>query len=208
MKLALASLLVLTSFTHAHAEDTGMKLMQVMMRCPAISSDSKHVAIYSLAAGKDKAAKTSLAVFGGTGKLEQRIDVVPPNTDAVRATSDAAKISKVLDDGAYKRMSRVAQKDAKSDKATFTAQLSSEDAVLDVKIAKRKVTITGTRAGKKLAAISKTLPKDGPCKTADSYDLPNTMAGFDATSGLFAFEITVTEKDTVCFAHDFVVKLK
>lgn len=36
--------------------------------------------------------------------------------------------------------------------------------------------------------------------------LPTTMAGFDAASGLFAFQ--TTERDAVCFSHEFVVTLK
>jgi hypothetical protein len=209
MKVAFASVVVVALLTgRAHADDTAMQLMQVMMRCPAISSDGKHVAIYSLAAVKNPDAKTSLVVFGPTGKVEQRIEVVPPATHAERAKADAANVTKLLDDGGYKRMSRVAEKNAKSDKASFTAQLSSEDLTLDVKIAKRKVTLTGTRGGKKVKAITKTLPKDGPCKAVDFYSLANTMAGFDAASGLFAFQITATEKDTVCFSHEFVVAVK
>jgi hypothetical protein len=193
---------------HAHADDTAMQLMQVMMKTPAISSDGKHVAIYSLTATKNPDAKTSLVVFDATGKLEQRIEIVPPATHAERAKADAANVTTLLDNGGYKRMSRVAQKDSKSDKTAFTAQLTSEDVVLDVKIAKRKVTLTGTRAGKKLKAITKALPKDGPCKATDFYSLPNTMAGFDPSTGLFAFQVTATEKTTVCFSHEFVVPLK
>ena len=56
--------------------------------------------------------------------------------------------------------------------------------------------------------ITKALPKDGACKAVDHYSLTNTMSGFDATSGAFAFQITASDKDTVCFSHEMVVTLK
>ncbi|MBA3406228.1 MAG: hypothetical protein H0U13_16355, partial [Gemmatimonadaceae bacterium] len=44
-------------------------------------------------------------------------------------------------------------------------KLTSEDVTLDVKIENRKVSITGTRAGKTLAPIAVDLAaKDGGCK--------------------------------------------
>lgn len=210
MKLTVAVLAVLAAApSHARADDPAMQLMQVMMRCPAMSADGKHVAIYSVAPGDDKASRTSLAVFGAGGTLEQRIAVVPPAVDATRAAADAAKVVKLLDDGTYQRMARVASKGGVVDKHTYSTDLSSEDVTLALKIADRKVTITGTRAGKKLAPVTLALPaKDGPCTTSDTFDVANTMAGYDKKSRRLAFEVTVSSGNTVCFAHDFVITLK
>jgi len=206
MKVIVA-LLVLTSL--ARADDAAMQLMQVMMRCPAMSADGKHVAIYSTAPGDDAGSRTSLAVFDATGKLEQRISVVPPAVDATRAAADAAKVTKLLDDGKYKRMSKIASNGGVVDKKTYTTDLSSEDVKLALKIVDRKVAITGTRGGKKLAPISFALPaKDGPCKTSDTFDVANGSAGYDKTSHLLAFEVMVSSGDTVCFAHSYVIALK
>lgn len=211
MKLLAAAFVALAlAPTVARADDPGMQLMQIMMRCPAMSADGKHVAIYSLAGGDDKAAKTSLVVFGANGKLEQRVPVVPPATDVARATADAAKIVKLLDDGGYKRMSRVASKGGATAKnGDYSTDLSSEDAALKLEIVKRKITITGTRGGKKLAPIKLTLPaKDGACASSVSFSVANTMAGYDKASKQLAFEVGVFGGDAMCFAHDYVVTLK
>jgi hypothetical protein len=209
MKRFAAILVVLATQYSARADDTAMQLMQVMMRCPCMSADGKHIAIYSVAPGDDKPSRTSLAVFGESGKLEQRISVVPPAVDAKRAADDAAKITKVLDAGKYQRMARMASQGGVVDKKSYKTDLSAEDVVLALGIVDRKVTITGTRDGKKLAPIVLALPaKDGPCKTSDSFDVANTMAGYDKKSRRLAFEVTVTSGDTVCFAHDYVVTLK
>jgi hypothetical protein len=179
------------------------------MRCPAISADGKHVAIYSHAPGDDKASRTSLVVFGTDGKVLQRIGVVPPATDVARAKADVAKLTKVLDAGSYKRMGRVASKGGKQDATRYTTDLASEDAALVLAIDKRTVTITGTRGGKAIAPIKLALPaKDGPCTSSDSLSVANTMAGYDKKSGLLAFSIQVFTKDTSCFAHDYVVTVK
>jgi hypothetical protein len=207
MKLALALLLVTASVAHAD-EDPGMQLMTVMMRTPAISADGKHVAIYNEDPGTEKGAMTSLAIFGASGAVEQRISVVPPNTDAAKAKAAAAKLVTLLDDGGYKRMSRVARVSEKAAKTTYTTELKTEDVVIDVAVAKRKLKITGTRAGKKLAPISLTIPKDGPCKSVDAYGLANTMAGYDGTTSQLAFTLQAWQHDQVCFAHGFVVTLK
>jgi hypothetical protein len=50
--LSCVALVALTS--PAVADDPGMKLMGLIMRCPAISSDGKHVAIYSMAGSNEK----------------------------------------------------------------------------------------------------------------------------------------------------------
>jgi hypothetical protein len=210
MKLALtvACLLAATSTAIAD-EDVGMQLITAMMRTPAISSDGKHVAIYNEDPGSEKDAMTSLGVFAIGGALEQRVSVVPPNTSVPKAKAAAAKIAKFLDDGGYKRMSRVAQASQDAKQLTYSAQLTSEDVVIDVHLEKRKLDITYSRDGKKLAPIHLALPaKDGPCKAADAYDLPNTMAGYDKKSQVFAFTVHASQGDTVCFAHSFVVALK
>jgi len=207
-------LLAMTSFAHADEQrvpddDTGMQLMGVMMRCPAISADGKHVAIYASDPGKEKGAMTSLVVFSPKGKVEQQISVVPPATDAVKAKAAAAKITKLLDDGKYQRMSRVARVSDTTDKTKFTMQLKSEDVVIDLALADKKLTISGTRDGKKLKAVVKLkLGKDGPCPSVDGYSLANTTAGYDKATQLFAFSINAEHDSAVCFAHDYVVGLK
>jgi hypothetical protein len=208
MKLVIACLVVTTSLARAD-DDPGMQLMTVMLRCPAISSDGKHVAIYGSDPGTEKDAMTSLAIFGPAGTVETRISVVPPNTDKTRAKAAAAKLVKLLDDGGYKRMSRVARVSEKLDKTKFSTHLTSEDIALDVQLADRKLTITGTRRGEHLVPHSLTLgATDGPCKKVTAYGLANTMAGFDPKTGLFAFSIDAEENATVCFAHAFVVTLE
>lgn len=212
MKLLLACLASVAALTaNAHAdEDPGMQLMGVMMKTPAISADGKHIAIYSHDPGKEKDAKTSLAVFGSKkGNLEQRISVVPPNTDAERAKTAAAALLKVLDDGKYKRMSRVARVSAEAKKTDYATQLKSEDIVIDVRLVSRKLEVAASRDGKKLKGASKKLPaKDGACEAVDGYGIANTMAGYDVTTGAFAFSITAEEAGSVCFSHEFVVTLK
>src|SRR5437016_4183463 len=127
--LRLVCLVTLASIPLAHADDNpAMALMAMNMRCPAISADGKHVAIYSLDPGTDKDAKTSLAVFDA-GVVADRMSIVPPAIDVARAKAAAAKLTKLLDDGGYKRMSRVARVSGGSDKLTYKAQLKSEDAV-------------------------------------------------------------------------------
>lgn len=209
MKLPLVCIALATLVSPAAAEDTGMKLMGLVMRCPAISSDGKHVAIYSMARGSEKGSMTSLAVFSPSGKQEQRIGVVPPATDAAKAEAAATKIVKILDDGGYKRMSRVAQASEDNQKLTYAVKLTSEDVALDVKVKDRKVSITGTRAGKALAPITlKLAAKDGACKKTDAYGIANTQAGYDTQTQLFAFSVQAEEGGSVCHAHDFVVTLK
>jgi len=205
----LVSLAALTGTARAD-EDPGMQLMGIMMKTPAISADGKHVAIYSHDPGTEKDAKTSLAVFGSKkGNLEKRHSVVPPNTDAARARAAAATLVKLLDAGGYKRMSRVARVSEEAKKTDFATQLKSEDLVIDVRLVSRKLDISASRDGKKLKAVSKKLPaKEGACKAVDGYDIANTMAGYDATTGAFAFSVTAEEAGTVCFSHDFVVTLK
>lgn len=209
MKLLLSCVALVALVSPARAEDPGMKLMQLMMRCPAISSDGKHVAIYSMSGSSEQGSATSLAVFDATGKAEQRIGVVPPVKDAAKADAAATKIVKLLDSGGYKRMARVAQKSEDRQKLTYAAKLTSEDVVLDVKIKDRKVSITGTRAGKTLAPIAVDLAaKDGACKKVAAYGIANTQAGYDTKTHLFAFSVQAEEADSVCHAHDFVVELK
>jgi len=208
MKLALAAALVAIATIARADDDPGMQLMTVMMRTPAISADGKHVAVYNEDPGAEKDAKTSLGIFGAAGALEQRISVVPPNTDVAKAKVAAAKLVKLLDDGGYKRMSRVARVSEKTDKTTYATELKSEDVVVAIALAKRKLEITGTRAGKKLAPIAIALPADGPCKTVDTYGLANTMAGYDAKTGQLAFTLQAWQHDQVCFAHGLVVTLK
>ena len=205
-------LLALTGVAHADrvpSDDPGFQLMQVMMRCPAISADHKHVAIYASDPGKEKGAKTSLIVFSPGGKVEKQISVVPPATDEAKAKAAAATITKLLDDGKYQRMSRVQRVSDTSEKTKFTMQLKSEDVVIDLALADKKLTITGTRDGKKLKSkIQLKLPKDGPCTSVDAYSLANTTAGYDKGTQLFAFSINAEHESAVCFAHDFVVGLK
>ncbi|HTR53614.1 MAG TPA: hypothetical protein VMJ10_23130 [Kofleriaceae bacterium] len=212
--LALAVVLVPTL---ARGDDTAMALMQIQMGCPAISADGKHVAIFSLSPGTDKDAKTSLVVFDGTTP-GPRISIVPPIKDAARAKAAADKIGKLLADGKYQRMSRVSRVSGKAvrhDSATAPApsmseQLASEDVVIDVGVADRKVELAPTRAGKKLAAIHLALPaKDGPCKSLVGYSIANTAAGFDAKTGLFAFSVLIEQDGgSICFSHDYVVTVK
>ena len=185
MKLALAAALVAIATIARADDDPGMQLMTVMMRTPAISADGKHVAIYNEDPGAEKDAKTSLGIFGAAGALEQRISVVPPNTDVAKAKVAAAKLVKLLDDGGYKRMSRVARVSEKTDKTTYATELKSEDVVVAI-----------------------ALPADGPCKTVDTYGLANTMAGYDAKTGQLAFTLQAWQHDQVCFAHGLVVTLK
>lgn len=194
----------------ARADDPGMQLMMMMMRLPAMSADGKHLALFSEAPGDDKAAKTSLAVFGVDGKLEQRLSIVPPVVDVERATADVAKVAKLLDDGKYQRMSRVSSKGGVQDKnGGFSIELASEDVALTLKITGRKISITGTRADKKLAPVTFALPpKDGTCGSSGSFSVANTMAGYDKKSQLLAFGVSVFSGDTGCFGHDFVIPLK
>ena len=209
MKLSIACLAVLFATNAVADDDPAMQLMGVMMRCPAVSADGKHVALYSQDPGSEKGAMTSLAVFSPKGAVEQRISVVPPNADVAKATTAAAKITKLLDDGSYKRMARVKQIANETDKTKLSAKFESEDVALDVKLVDRKLSITGTRAGKKLAEISKKLPaKDGRCPSVDGYSIANTQAGYDPKSKLFAFSVMAEQGGAVCFAHDFVVTLK
>jgi hypothetical protein len=148
-------------------------------------------------------------VFDPKGKEEQRIGVVPPATDFAKAGVAASKIMKLLDDGGYKRMSRVAQKSEDRQKLTYSAKLTSEDVELVVQIKDRKVSITGTRAGKALAPVTVKLgATDGACKKASAYDIANTQAGYDTKTQLFAFSVQAEEAESVCHAHDFVVTLK
>lgn len=209
MKLALACLLLAATSSLARADDIGMRIIQVMMRFPAVSADGKHIAVYSIAAGDEKVAKTSVVVFGAKGKLEQRIPIVPPNTDRAQAEADIAKVTKLLDDGGYKHLSRMAQEGGKLDKqGTYTVTLKSEDVAIDIKIAKRKVSLTGTRGKTKLKPITFTLPaKDGPCAKSDSFGVANTLAGYDKPSKQLAFAVDVTAGMDVCFAHEYVVTL-
>ncbi|MBL9017066.1 MAG: hypothetical protein JNL83_22965 [Myxococcales bacterium] len=209
MKLGIVALTLATLAVPARAQDTGMKLMGLVMRCPAISSDGKHVALYSMAGSTEPGSKTSLAVFSAAGKLEQRIGVVPPATDAAKAEAAATKIVKLLDDGGYKRMSRVARASEDRQKLTYSTKLTSEDVELEVVVKNRKVTITGTRAGTALAPVTVKLgAKDGTCKKAEAYDLANTQAGYDPKTQLFAFSVQAEEARSVCGAHDFVVTLR
>lgn len=210
MKTFVAVLAITATCSLAHADDDGgMAVLQLMMRFPAISADAKHVAIFSDDGGADKKANTSVVVFGIGGKLEQRISIVPPAAGAAKAKAAVDKIVKLLDAGGYQRMSRIAQVSDSTDKTSFTLQLSSEDVVLDIQLANRTLTLSPTRAGKPLAKITRKLPaKDGRCKRADSYSLSNTMAGFDVTTGVFAFTIDAFQKDTGCAAHEFLVTLK
>lgn len=207
--MRLAALVALVAFP-ALADDPGMTLTMVMMRSPAMSADGKHIALYSDAPGDEKDSKTSLAVFGSNGKLEMRIGVVPPAVDMQRATADAAKVMKVLNDGSYARMGRMASKGGAADKSGgYSIDLSSGDVAFTLKIANRKVSITGTRGEKKLKPIELALPaKDGTCTGETTFSVANTMAGYDPKSQLFAFEVIVFAGDSGCFAHPFVVALK
>jgi hypothetical protein len=210
MKLSLACIaaLALAPSVARADDDPGMQIMTIMMRSPAISADGKHVAIYSSDGGSEKGANTSLAVFGKSGKLEQRISIVPPAVDVARAKAAVAKIAKLLDAGGYQRMSRVARGSEARQKTTYTTHLTSEDVELDLAIAQRKVTVTATRAGKKLASVTRALPaKDGPCTQTDAFDVANTMAGYDAKTKQLAFSVQVWQGDAGCFGHDFVVTL-
>ncbi len=207
--MRLAALVVILA-APAFADDPGMTLTMVMMRSPAISADGKHIAVYSDAPGDERDSKSSLAVFGSNGKLEKRLGVVPPAVDMARASADAAKVVKVLDDGGYARMGRMASKGGVADKAGgYSVDLSSGDVSLTLKIANRKISITGTRADKKLKPVELALPaKDGACTGDTTFSVANTMAGYDAKSQHLAFEVIVFSGDTGCFAHDFVVTLK
>jgi hypothetical protein len=208
MKLSSAVLVVVVASV-ARADDPAMQVMQIMTRCPAISADGKHVALFSVAPGEDRRSKTSLAVFGIKGKLEKRLPFVPPDVDVEQASYDASKAVKFLDAGKYRRMALMASKGGTTDGAAYSIDLSSEDVAFTLKVVDRKVTITGTRGEKKLAPVNLTLPKDdGMCVTTDSFSVANTMAGYDKKSKVFAFEVAVTSKDTQCFGHDFVVTLK
>jgi hypothetical protein len=201
---------LLLAFSMAHADDNpGMQLMGLMMRCPAISADGKHVAIYSYDPGGDKDAKTSLAVFGVSGTVEQRVAIVPPATDMARAKATATKLVKLLDDGGYKRMSRVARLSEDRGKV-YKTKLNSEDLVIDLSVTGRKVEVHATRDGKALAPVTRSLAaKDGTCKAVTGYSLLNTAAGFDPKTGLFAFSIVAADADNpACFSHDFLVTLK
>jgi hypothetical protein len=202
--------ILVLAFSIARADDNpGMQLMGLMMRCPAISADGKHVAIYSYDNAADKDAKTSLAVLGASGAVEQRVAIVPPATDAARAKETAGKLVKLLDDGGYKRMSRVARLSEDRGK-TYKTKLNSEDVVIDLSVTGRKVDVRATRDGKALAPVSRTLAaKDGACKAVTGYSLLNTAAGFDPKTGLLAFSIVAADADNpACFSHDFVVTLK
>ena len=197
----------------AGADDTGMALIGLTMRSPAISADGKHVAIYSQAGAEEKDAKTSLGVFDPSGKLEQRIGVVPPAVDAARAKDAVARITKLLDDGGYRRMGRVARAGESGSwkaGATHDVQLKSDDLVVDLHIAGRKIELHPTRAGKPLATVTHSLAaKDGACASVAEYTLINTNAGWDPATQLFAFAILAFGDDQVaCFEHDVVVKLK
>lgn len=212
MKILLGALTALVATTSlAHADDPGMQLITLMMKTPAISADGKHIAIYSTGPGgdADPAVKTSLAVFDAGGKLEQRIGVVPPATDAAKTKAAVEKINKLIDDGGYKRMSRIKQDSNNQSKTGgFTAKVESEDVVMELALEKRKLTINATRAGKKLAPVTVALPaKDGACKKVDSFSFANTVAGYNAPGKQFAFEIGAFEGDSQCFAHAFVVVL-
>lgn len=199
---------VLAAAAVAHADDDpGQQLMMAMMRAPAMSADGKHVALYSMDPGGDAGAKTSLAVFDAAGKLEQRISVVPPAVDAGKARAAAGKLVKLLDDGGYKRMGRVARKSGGGGKDGAT-QLASGDATIDVRVVGRDVEIRATVGGKALAPIKRPLGGDGPCGAVDGYNIANTTAGYDAASRLFAFSVTTEHAGTVCFGHDVVVALK
>jgi hypothetical protein len=202
-------LLVLLPTAAVAEDDPAMQLMSLIMRCPAISADGKHVAIYSQDPGGEKDAKTSLVVFDPKGKVEQQISVVPPATDAAKASTAATKIVKLLEDGGYARMGLVKRTGGTNDGTKLSLQLESGDVVLAVERADRKLTITGTRAGKKLTPIKKKLPaKDGPCPSVDGYSIANTQAGYDAKTQLFAFSLMAEKGGEVCFAHDFVVPLR
>jgi hypothetical protein len=183
--------------------------MAIMMQLPAMSSDGKHIAIFSQDPGTEKGAMTSVAVFSTTGKLEKRISIVPPGTDMKKAQAATAKINSLLSAGGYARMARIAQEADKYEKPNFTLKLSSEGITFDVKLEKRKLEIKPTKNGTALATITKKLPaKDGRCKKADGYSLANTQAGFDAKSGALAFSIDAEQDGQVCFGHSFVVTIK
>lgn len=201
---------LLAALSIARADDNpGMQLMGLMMRCPAISADGKHVAIYSYDPAGDHDAKTSLAVLGASGTVEQRVAIVPPATDMARAKATADRLVKLLDDGGYKRMSRVVGLSQERGK-TYKAKLNSEDVVIDVSVTGRKVNVRATRDGKALAPVTRSLAaKDGPCKAVTGYSLLSTAAGFDAKTGLFAFSIVAADAgNPACFSHDFVVTLE
>jgi hypothetical protein len=213
MKAVLALALVALAPTFAAADEFKIPtseetLMNLIMRCPGISADGKHVVMFSLTAVKEKKAKTSFVEFDTKGKVEKRFEIVPPVVDPDRAKTDVWAAAKEFVDGGFKRMSVVAEKDDKHEGANFSGQYTSEDVVLDIKLVKRKLTIDGTRAGKKLATITKTLPKEAGCKAVDYYSLTNTASGFDPTSGTFAFQISASNGSSVCSSHEFVVPLK
>ncbi|MFT3694882.1 MAG: hypothetical protein QM831_17160 [Kofleriaceae bacterium] len=200
--------LCLMASSIAHADDAPeMQLMSAMMRCPAISADGTHVAIYSQAPGSAKDSKTSLAVFSIKGAEEQRLSVVPPATDQKRAASDAGAVTKLLDAGQYKRMGRVKRVDESFKDGKLVTHVESGDASLAIELTGRKLTITGKRGDAKVA-LSKSLPaKDGACAKADSYSVPNTLAGYDDKTHTFAFSIQVENDKSICHSHDFVVVL-
>ena len=211
MKRSIACLAALAATTTAARadDDPGMQIMSLMMKLPAMSSDGKHIAIFSQDPGSDKAAMTSVAVFSTAGKLEKRIPVVPPATDVKKAKAAVAKINALLTAGGYARMARIAQEANKYEKPNFSLTLSSEGISFDIKFEARKLEIKPTKDGATLPTITKKLPaKDGRCKKPDAFSLSNTQAGFDAKSGAFAFSIDVEQGGEVCFAHNFVVTIK
>src|SRR5262249_61439609 len=113
--------------------------------------------------------------------------------------------AKLLDDGGYKRMARVSREGENRSGLKYDTKLKSEDVVVDVHVADRKVTLDATRAGKKLAPITRPLAaKDGPCKSVTGFMVLNTVAGFDPKTGSFAFPVAVEDADSGGFGHRFL----
>jgi hypothetical protein len=213
MKLLTALLVTLLATPSLARADTATELTNIATGCPAMSADGKHIAIYSIVPGDQKGARTSLAVFDTTGKLEQRISIVPPAVDAARAKADVAKVVKLLDDGKYKPMSHMTTVGGLVDSQSYSTDLAIDvlggTTKITLKIFERKITITGAREGRALAPMTIALPaKDGPCKTGNEFIVDSAQTGYDPKSHLFAFEVEVGSHNAACFAHDFVITLK
>jgi hypothetical protein len=91
----------------------------------------------------------------------------------------------------------------------LSTQLKADDVVIDVHLAGRKLDISATRGGSKLAPRTLALPAgDAPCKAPDGYSLENTTSGYDPATHRFAFSISVLQGQVACTSHGFVVALE
>jgi len=197
--------------------DVARQAMQVQLMSPAVSSDGKQVAIASLNPGGESGASGSLAVFDGAGALKRRIPLFAPARDAERARKSYAEATRILEEGAFRRMGRVKRNSERTalrrspadPPPSFEGVFSQGDFGFTVRVADGKVRFEAMKGSRKLGTWSLGLGKEPACGDVAGYSVSPTRAGFESDRRLFAFSVYAeTKSGDVCFSHDYVIAMK